>query len=111
MMRTRATRTAVILVSSCALALGGAIAPASATPAKEAANLATLKSTWSTQPIAARRATCQVYGIDRGAVIRTGVATMMASPTARRGMTSAGWTRVLTKYYAWACSGPGHTPR
>jgi hypothetical protein len=111
MVVARTHRIVAVIAVSGTLVLGGVASPADATPAKEASNLAVLKTTWITLPVGAQKATCQLFALDQGAVIRTGVTTMMARAQARRGMSAAAWKRVLTKYYMWACSGPGRTPR
>lgn len=90
---------------------GVAVAPASATPAEEAVYLAALKREWRDEPANKQNLTCSAYRLAPDLLITKSVEGIRDHAAARQALSKAAWTRVITKYLAWACSGPGTTPR
>ena len=111
MLTTRAKRTAAIVVMSCSLFAGAAVAPAAATPGQEALYLGALKKEWVKQAATSQTATCMGYKASPTAVITLSIAEIWKNAASRQALTKPAWKRVITKYLAWACSGPGTTPR
>jgi len=93
------------------LVAGSAAHTASATPSSEAAQLATLKSQWDGLLITQKLGTCNAYRRNGNVMIGAAVAQAWGMPVNRKGMTQPGWKRVFTRYFAWACSGAGRSPR
>jgi hypothetical protein len=111
MLSIRAKRTAAIMVMSCSLFAGAAVAPAVAGPADEALYLSALKKEWRNSSSADQNATCSGYKAGPGQVVSLSVAEIWKKPAARKALSKPAWKRVITKYLKWACSGPGTTPR
>jgi len=108
---TKTTRAAAVVVLSCSLLGISAVGPASATPQAEAMYLAAVKQAWQTSPRADKIKTCQGYKANPSLMITLSVAQITKDPAVAKVLPKAGWKRVITKYLAWACSGPGKTPR
>jgi hypothetical protein len=88
-----------------------AIAPASATPADGGVFLSSMKDAFWNQPRSERKLICKAYRIAPQQLIAASVTSAMKDPASPKSISRAGWKRVITKYVAWACSGPGTTPR
>jgi hypothetical protein len=111
MLSTAITRVGAVVVLSGALVSGAAIAPASATPAEEAVYLTAMKDAWAAQDESVMKTTCKAYRIAPGALVSESLKAVMKDPASREALSRPAWKRVIVKYLAWACSGPGTTPR
>ena len=111
MLRAATSRIAAIVVLSGALVAGVAAVPAVATPAEEAVYLAAMKKAWADLPAKSQKTTCYAYRIAPGELIKKSVTAAMQDPVSREALSKPEWRRVITDYLAWACSGPGTTPR
>lgn len=96
---------------ACALAVLLPAAPASASPDTEAAMLTSMQSAWTDLSRKEQRRTCAAYRLDPKELVASSVASIWANEATRAGLTRAEWRRVIRQYLAWACSGPGQTPR
>lgn len=90
---------------------GAAVAPASATPEEEQLYFSALKREWRNEPVSKQNLTCSAYKLAPDLLITKSVEGIREHAAARQALSKAEWTRVITKYLAWACSGPGTTPR
>lgn len=70
-----------------------------------------MKDAWSGLSNKERRTVCKAYRLAPRVLIRDSVDGSLSEPDARDLLNRAGWTRVITAYLAWACSGAGTTPR
>ena len=111
MLTTRTKRAAAVFGLSCTLFAGVAVTPAVASPGQEAAYLAALKKEWVNQSQANRVATCTGYKLSPTGFVGLTVNEVWQNPTLRETLTKPSLKRVITKWLAWACSGPGSTPR
>lgn len=110
-MRARVSRAAGVAVLAAGLLFGAASTnPAAATPKDERAALATMKSTWPELTRKQQRTVCLSYRTDRADLVSRTVRRIERDPGGQA-LDTAGWTRVVTKYLRWACSGDGGTPR
>ena len=96
---------------TCAVALLLPAAPATASPQTEAAILTSMQSAWTDLSRKDQRRTCAAYRLDARELVTSSVASIWADEDNRAGLTRAEWRRVIRQYLAWACSGPGTTPR
>lgn len=111
-MRRAGLRRGSIVVLASALLAGTVITPAVATPAAEATYLTAIKQEWKTSTSAAdQKTTCDGYRAAPASLITMSVNGLLKDPDTRKALSRAAWRRVITKYLAWACSGPNHTPR
>lgn len=104
-----------------ALAVGVIVAPAAtaapattsrpASPQQEALLLTALQSAWRDLTRKEQHTTCAGYRQLPAVVIASSVDSVWAMTDMRDNMTRKGWRRVVRQYLAWACSGPGTTPR
>lgn len=85
--------------------------PAAAVPRDERQALAALQTAWPELSAKERRTVCKAYRIAPRALIRASVDRSLNEPGARELLDRPAWKRVITAYLAWACSGPGTTPR
>jgi hypothetical protein len=111
MLTTRTKRTAAVVALSCSLFAGAAITPAAATSGQEGVYLAALKQEWPKQAATSQQTTCSGYKTNATAVITLSVNQIWKNAASRQALSKPAWKRVITKYLAWACSGPGTTPR
>lgn len=111
MLTTRTKRAAAVFGLSCTLFAGVAVTPAVASPGQEAAYLAALKKEWVNQSQSNRVATCTGYKLSPTGFVSLTVNEVWKNPTLRETLTKPSLKRVITKWLAWACSGPGTTPR
>lgn len=111
MLATRTKRTVAVIGLSCTLFAGAAATPAMATPGQEGLYLSALKQQWAKQSVTVQKATCGGYKASPSSVISLSVAEIWKNPASRQALTKPAWKRVITKYLAWSCSGPGTTPR
>jgi hypothetical protein len=111
MLSATAKRAAATVVVAGSVLVGVSAIPAAATPAQEAVYLAAMKQVWKTQPAKTQKTTCYAYRIAPKQLINQSVTASIADPDAAAALTRPAWKRVITDYLAWACSGPGTTPR
>lgn len=111
MFGTASQRVATIAVLSGSLLVGAAVVPAAAAPAEEAVYLSAMKDVWSTLTPKVHRTTCYAYRISPTSLITQSVANALKDPVAANALSRRAWRGVITDYLAWACSGPGTTPR
>lgn len=111
MLSATAKRVAATVVVSASLLVGVSAIPAAASPADEAVYLAAMKTAWRTQPAKTQNTTCKAYRIAPKVLINRSVAASLQNPDAAAALNKPAWKRVITDYLAWACSGPGTTPR
>ena len=104
-------RGMAVAVAAGALFAGAAVAPATADPSKEAIYLAAMKKVWNTQSTKTHNTTCLAYRVAPQKLIDQSVANTMKDPSSKNALTRTEWRSVITDYLAWACSGPGTTPR
>lgn len=108
---SRISRVAATGAISVALIGGAAIVPAAANPAEEAVYLSALKREWRATSDSKQNLTCTAYKVAPEMLITKSVEGIRENNAARRALSKTAWTRVITRYLAWACSGPGTTPR
>ena len=108
---SRVSRVVATAAISVALIGGAAVAPATANPAEEAVYLSALKREWRGTSNAKQSLTCTAYKVAPEMLITKSVEGIRESDAARRALSKAAWTRVISRYLGWACSGPGTTPR
>ncbi len=73
--------------------------------------LTSMQSAWAGLSRKDKRQTCAAYRVDPRGLVAASVDTIWADETQREGLTRPEWRRVIRGYLAWACSGPGTTPR
>lgn len=88
---------------SGALVAGMGLAPASATPAGQAAALAQMKKDWAKKTPLVRKGTCQTYNKWPQSTIAQETNKLWSEKKNRKNMTAAEWLKVVRKFYAWAC--------
>jgi hypothetical protein len=108
---SRLPRLLAIGVVALAVLMGPAAAMASATPTAEATALAGLQASWQRMNVQQKLGTCNAYRRNRTLMITTAAAAEWKKPAARKGMSKAGWAKTYKRYFAWACSGAGTSPR
>ena len=106
-----AKRTAAVVALSGALFAGAAVAPAHAAPGQESIYLAAMKQAWAQQDAKTQKTTCYAYRIAPTKLVNQSLVNALKDPTAQQALSRAEWRRVIVAYLAWACSGPGTTPR
>ncbi len=111
MLSVVAKRTAAVIVLSGSLLAGASVVPAAATPAQEALYLAAMKDAWKALPSASQKTTCVAYQLAPHKLVNQSLARILKNPESQAALSKPAWRRVVTKYVAWACSGPGSTPR
>ena len=111
MLSSRLKRVAVITAISGALLAGASVAPATADPADEAIYLAAMKEAWTHQPAKTQTTTCVAYRVAPKQLVSQSLTATLKDPASKAALSKAEWRRVITAYLAWACSGPGTTPR
>lgn len=104
-------RAAVTFLIACSLFVGVSAVPATASPADEAIYLSAMKGVWKTQTPKTQKTTCFAYRVAPDELISKSVAIAREDPTAAEALNKRAWTRVISAYLEWACSGPGTTPR
>jgi hypothetical protein len=110
MLMPRPVAFVVAAVLSGALLLPTA-SPTAASPTVEAQALAAMKADWAKLSLQQKLGTCNAYRRNAKVMIRTATAGMWQRPSSHKDMTEAGWSRVYKRYFAWACSGAGRSPR
>lgn len=111
MLSSHAKRVAATVVVAGSLLVGASAVPAAATPADEAVYLAAMKDVWSTQKPKVQKTTCFAYRTAPKELISKSVTAALRDPASAQALSKPAWRRVITAYLAWACSGPGSTPR
>jgi hypothetical protein len=105
-------RRVAVSTMLCALVLTGSFVPvASASPAAEAAALASLKKDWAKYQTGQKLGTCNAYRTAGTRMAQTAASGKWEQPKSHRSMTLKGWQRTYARYFAWACSGPNKGPR
>ena len=108
---TKSARAAAVVILSCSLLGVSAVGPASATPQAEAQLLSAFKQTWPKTSRSTQATLCMGYKVSPSLIINSLVSQTAKNATISAAVTKPGIKRVVTKYLAWACSGPGTTPR
>lgn len=111
MLRATTKRIAASVVIAGSLLVGVSAIPAIATPAAEAVHLAGMKQDWKAQKSKVQRTTCFAYRTAPKALINTSIEAARTDTTSADELSKPAWRRVIKAYLAWACSGPGTTPR
>lgn len=111
MLSTTARRAIAIVALSGSLLAGASLAPAAASPAEEAVYLSAMQEAWKGLPRASQRTTCFAYRAAPKVLITKSVTAAREDSTTREALSKAALRRVITSYLAWACAGPGTTPR
>ncbi len=111
MLSVATKRIAASAVVAGSLLVGVSAMPAVASPAEEAVYLAAMKTAWKAQPAKTQNTTCKAYRIAPKVLINRSVAASLENADAAAALNKPAWKRVITDYLAWACSGPGTTPR
>ena len=110
-MLSTAKRVVATTLVAGSLVVGFGVASASATPAQEAVALSAMKTAWPDQTAKVRKTTCFAYGVAPKQLIAQSVEAVMADSSISGPLKKGAWTRVITKYLAWGCSGPNGAPR
>jgi len=108
---TTSVRAAAVVILSFLLMGTALVGPAAASPQTEGQFLSALKQAWPQSSRANQVATCAGYRASAPLTI-SGVVTQLSKDSRISSVfNKPALKRIITKYLAWACSGPGTTPR
>lgn len=96
-------RPVVVAILTLALFAGGAVAPASASPSGQAANLSKLKADWTKMSAFKRKGTCATYSKYPSSTLVQSTNRAWAKPANHKNMTIAEWLKVYKAFFKWAC--------